>query len=413
MRLLKTISKRLQLSSASKQRGSMKNHFPFKTTETQPQQPPSKGRFFSPLATYWMSWMSLLIWVWSAVSGSALDLRVAVEKNVGQVTVGSSTAARVRDRSGNVLGNLTAMNAFVARSNGGGVSLDRWQGQQLWLEPSDRGYVYIGDRWYRGRLLLVPGRYGLTVVNYIDLEAYIYSVLGAEMSPTWPGEALKAQAVAARSYVLYQRERYGNSTYDVGDDTFWQVYRGMGEESTTTHSAANATRGQVLSHNGTVIEAVFHSSSGGHTENAENVWDEHKPYLRGVPDFDRNSPNFQWTERFSAWELSQRLGGVGTVTGLYPEHQSPTGRLVTVKVVGTGGTAMVDADDVRAALGLRSSLFSVAAGGGYFTLSGRGFGHGVGMSQWGAKHLAERGYNYRQILSYYYHNTQLAQVRAQ
>lgn len=355
-----------------------------------------------------------LVGVLSALPGLALELRVAVGENLGQVTVGSSTAARVRDRSGAVLGDLDRMNAFVARSTGGGVAIDRWQDGMLWLEPKNGGHVYVGDRWYRGKLLLVPGRDGLTVVNYVDLEAYIYSVLGAEMSPDWHIEALKAQAVAARSYVLYQRERYGNDTYDVGDDTFWQVYLGMEEESRSTHRAAEATRGQVLSYDGVTIEAVFHASSGGHTEDVEQVWDEHKPYLRGVPDFDRDSPYYQWTESMSAWEVSQRLGGVGTVTGLFPERQSPkTGRLVDVRVVGTGGTAIVDGDDVRSALGLRSSLFSVVFGGGYFTFSGRGFGHGVGMSQWGAKYLAEQGYNYRQILNRYYSNTQLARVRAQ
>ncbi|USR91792.1 SpoIID/LytB domain-containing protein [Phormidium yuhuli AB48] len=357
--------------------------------------------------------MSLCFWLGSIGPSLALELRVAVEKNVGELTVGSSTPARVRSRSGDILGDVSQMNAFVARSHGGVVSLDRWQGEQLWIEPTNHGYVYIGDRWYRGKVLIVQGRWGLTAVNYVDIESYLYSVLGAEMGGTWPLEALKAQAVAARSYVLYQRERYGNQIYDVGNDTFWQVYRGMQEESSQTHRATEATRGQVLSHNGQVIEAVFHSSSGGHTEDVEQVWDEAKPYLRGVPDFDSNSPSYHWMESFSQWELTRRLGGVGTVTGIFPQRESPNGRLVTAQVVGTAGSTTIKGDDLRSALGLRSSLFTVASGGDYFTLSGRGFGHGVGLSQWGARHLAEQGYSYRQILSHYYRNTQLAQLRPQ
>ncbi|TAO05668.1 MAG: SpoIID/LytB domain-containing protein [Phormidium sp. SL48-SHIP] len=383
------------------------------TRENPQQNQKTSKRRRNGFPHFWRGMTSLCFWAFSLVPGLALELRVAVEKNVGELTVGSSTPARIRSRSGTVLGNLSQMNAFVARSTGQAVALDRWQGDQLWIEPTNHGHVYIGDRWYRGKVLIVRGRYGVTAVNYVDIESYLYSVLGAEMGGNWPIEALKAQAVAARSYVLYQRDRYGNGTYDVGDNTFWQVYRGMQEESSQTHRATDATRSQVLSHNGQVIEAVFHASSGGHTEDVEQVWDEVKPYLRGVPDFDHDSPNYHWRESFSQWEITRRLGGVGTVVGIFPEQQSPNGRLVTAKVVGSAGTAIVDGEDLQAALGLRSSLFTVTSGGGYFTLSGRGFGHGVGMSQWGAKHLAERGYSYRQILSHYYRNTQLAQLQSQ
>lgn len=383
-------------------------------TRENPQQSQKRSKQRRNGFSHFLQGMTgLCFWAFSLVPGLALELRVAVEKNVGELTVGSSTPARVRTRSGTVLGNLSQMNAFIARSTGQAVALDRWQGDQLWIEPTNHGHVYIGDRWYRGKVLIVRGRHGITAVNYVDIESYLYSVLGAEMGGSWPIEALKAQAVAARSYVLYQRDRYGNGTYDVGDDTFWQVYRGMEEESSQTHRATDATRGQVLSHNGKVIEAVFHASSGGHTEDVEQVWDEVKPYLRGVPDFDHNSPNYHWRESFSQWELTRRLGGVGTVVGIFPEQQSPNGRLVTAKVVGSAGTVIVDGDDLQAALGLRSSLFSVTSGGGYFTLSGRGFGHGVGMSQWGARYLAEQRYSYRQILAHYYRNTQLAQLQIQ
>ncbi|MBO9999606.1 MAG: SpoIID/LytB domain-containing protein [Cyanobacteria bacterium SID2] len=358
-------------------------------------------------------WIAFLLWSLALVPASALELRVAVEEDTSEVTVGSSTSARVRNSQGEVLGSLTGMHAFLARTSGNSIALDRWQGRRLWLEPTDGGYVYIGNRWYRGKVLLAPTRYGLTAVNYVDLEAYLYSVLGAEMSPGWHPEALKAQAVAARSYVLYQRHRYGNEVYDVGDNTSWQVYRGMEKEATSTHTAVNATRGQVLSYSGQVIEAVFHASSGGHTEDVENVWDEVKPYLRGVPDFDRESPYYHWTESFSQWELDRRLTGVGSVRQLVPERQSHTGRTISMKVIGDGGTAIVDGDDIRSALNLPSTLFTVTSYGDSFSISGRGFGHGVGMSQWGAKAMAERGNNYRQILSHYYRGTQLSQIRVQ
>lgn len=182
--------------------------------------------------------------------------------------------------------------------------------------------MWIGNGWYRGRVLLVPRNGGLTAINYVDLEEYLYSVLGAEMDGGWPREALKAQAVAARTYALYRRQR-SNGVFDVGDDQNSQVYKGLITESTGTLAAVNATRGQVLTYNGQAILAAFHSASGGHTENVEDVWNEPLPYLRGVPDFDQGTPVFEWTKTFSQTDLSKRISGVGNITTMTPQRTSP------------------------------------------------------------------------------------------
>jgi stage II sporulation protein D len=284
--------------------------------------------------------------------------------------------------------------------------------------------VWIGDRWYRGRTLLVPQKGGLTAINYVDIEQYLYSVLGAEMSGSWPQEALKAQAVAARSYAIHQRLKSDTDLYDVGDTQSSQVYKGLQTESSGTYAAVDATAGQVLTYNGQIILAVFHSASGGHTENAEDVWTQALPYLRAVPDFDQGAPVYQWKENFSRAQMSSRISGVGNVISMKPERTTRHGSVIRMKVVGDRGSRVMSGADLRRVLNLRSTRFTVipqfsggAANRGQsptgFQVAGKGFGHAVGMSQWGAYNLARQGYGYQQILLYYYRGASLARISVQ
>ena len=355
-------------------------------------------------------WFSILLWMAAQAPATAEpQLRVAIEDGVRQVNIGSSTKAVVRDGTGRVLGEIAAMNGLDAQAKVGGVALGSWQGKEIWVEPTGSGYVWIGSSWYRGRTQLVPTSKGLTAVNHVDLEQYLYSVLGSEMSANWPAEALKAQAVAARSYVLYKRQSSGKSIYDVGDTTTWQVYKGVQTEAPGTHTAVNSTAGQVMTYNGKIILAVFHAASGGHTENVEDIWSQPLPYLRGVPDYDRGTPTYQWVKTFSKSELSQRLG-VSNVSALIPERTSRYGRILRMKVVGSSGTKYVTGSQLSEALGLKSTRFTITSTPTTFQLNGAGFGHGLGLSQWGAYNLANQGVNYQQILGHYYQGIALAQI---
>lgn len=361
-------------------------------------------------------WLSFLLWiVLVGPAQAAMELRVAIQDGVSRVQVGSSTRAIVRDSTGQEIGELEALNAFNAQGGGGNVALGQLRSHQLWIEPTDNGFVWIGDRWYRGRTQLVPTGKGLVAVNYVDLEQYLYSVLGAEMSASWPLEALKAQAVAARTYALYKRATGGNSVFDVGDTTQWQVYKGLETEAKSTHQAVESTAGQVLTYGGQPILAVFHASSGGHTENVEDIWRQSQslPYLRGVADYDMGTPNFEWTKSLSRSELSRKISGVGSVISMTPESTTPQGRIVTMLVQGDRGTRHVSGSDLRSALGLKSTLFVVNSDGNNgFQIQGRGYGHGLGLSQWGARNLAAQGTNYQQILGHYYQSATLSQLQS-
>ncbi|MCL1464061.1 SpoIID/LytB domain-containing protein [Argonema galeatum] len=362
-------------------------------------------------------WLAMLFWILLGATAQALELRVAIEESVSQVKVGSTTKAVVRDAAGKRLGEIAPMNAFYAQANGGGVVLDRWRSTSLWVEPDNNGYVWIGERWYRGRTRVVLTDKGLTAINYVDLEKYLYSVLGGEVYANWPQEALKAQAVAARTYALYQRQTRGNSTYDLGDTIAWQVYKGIESEAPPMYSAVDTTAGQVVTYNGKIILAAFHSSSGGHTENVENVWSDNLPYLRGVPDFDGNTPEAQWVKNFTREELSSRISGVGNVLSMTPERTSPFGRIITMKVIGDRSSRVISGPALRLALGLRSTWFTVTADTAgksvpsTFRIEGRGYGHGLGLSQWGAYSMARQGANYQQIVRHYYQNTTLAKIK--
>jgi stage II sporulation protein D len=362
------------------------------------------------LRPHW--WVSIVIWFLSVdAAQAAVEMRVAIKKNISQIQIGSSSTAIVRDATGRQIGAIAAMNAFAAEDNGNNVNLDQWRSTQLIIEPMDNGYVWIGDKWYRGKIKVIGQGAGITVINLIDLEEYLYSVVGAEAIPTWPIEALKAQAVAARTYALYKRSNNKNPLFDVDTTTDTQVYKGLNSEYVTTHDAVNSTRGEVLTYNGKLILAVFHSSSGGYTENVEDVWTSPLPYLRAVEDYDQNAPVFQWSKTFSPNELAQIISGVGNVKAMIPEKTTPRGRVVSMKVVGERGTKSISGTQLRQALELRSTLFSVSYADGLFSINGRGYGHGLGMSQWGSQSLAQQGLDYQQILAHYYRNVRLSTVK--
>ncbi|MEH2056427.1 MAG: SpoIID/LytB domain-containing protein [Nostoc sp.] len=373
------------------------------------------GSLFSQIKVrYW--WVSILLWIaLVAPAQASVILRVAIERGVNQVKVGSSTTGIVKDSTGRTLGQLPAMSAYYAQAVPGGVALDKWQSGLFWIEPTGKGFVYIGDRWYRGRTLVVPTDKGLTAVNWVDDQEYLYSVLGGEMDASWPQEALKAQAIAARTYALYEREKQRNNpVYDLGNTPDrWQIYKGVISEAPSTYAAVDSTLGQVLTYKNQIILSVFHACSGGHTENVEDVWGSNEPYLRAVQDYDQNISECNWVKTFSPSEISAKFPEVGNVKDMIPETYSPFRSVKVLKIVGNRGTKVLQGEEVRTALKLKSTRFTVTKGAdGSFVLQGLGYGHALGMSQWGAYNLARQGVNHLQILGHYYQGVALTPIQA-
>lgn len=358
----------------------------------------------------------------------------------------------------------------------------------------------VGDsKKYRGAIG-IGGTTGITPYNVLHMEQYLYGVVPCEMMASWPQEALKAQAVAARSIAIYQYNRHLSKGYNVVDSTTTQAYGGYNKEDSRTTAAVDATAGQTIKYNGKVAEALYFSTSGGATESAVNVWGTHIPYLVGVKDIYETEPaQGNWERPFTLADVNNCLSkqgiNIGTAQGIKILSRTSSGRVQEMKIIGTAGEYMLTAEKIRtffspiAGGSLKSRLFSfipsinvggnnnsvpggsssekvsvlsaygkadVAAsdlmitngssiqkalgnltilsaygtttvgttdngtngsqngqlGGdivlaneevwGNFTIYGKGFGHGVGMSQSGAMGMAKAGYSYIDILKYYY-----------
>jgi len=263
---------------------------------------------------------------------------------------------------------------------------------------------------YRGRLEIHRLASGLSVVNVVDLEEYLQGVLKDEIPPGWPLEAAKAVAVAARTYAVYQMEQNGGSLFHLRATTASQVYGGAAGEDPRTTAAVQATRGQILTFAGQPLPSFFHSCSGGTTEDAVDVFGVNFDMVVGVKDdFSLSCPYGLWVERLTVGQIERALVragyAVGRVTGIQDLLRSRTGRILQLAVQHSGGTLVLEGRRFREALGtevIRSTDFQLRPDAGGFTFVGRGWGHGVGLSQWGAKEMAEMAYQYREILRFYY-----------
>lgn len=287
---------------------------------------------------------------------------------------------------------------------------------------------------YRGGLEIKSAGAGLTVTNILPLEQYLYGVVPAEMPASFPLEALKAQAVVARSYFLSQKGSPAVTGFDVVDTQVNQVYGGYDRENPVTNRAVDETKGLVLVNGGQPVAAFYHASSGGYTENSEDVWLYAVPYIKAKPDpADFNDKYYYWQVYYTADQLTSIINSqlkkypqpgqqaeFSLVTDLQELEYTTSGQRVKRMLIEGLSTnnepqqVMVNnADQVRLVLGLNSALFMMQKEmdaddmllGVQFT--GSGWGHGLGLSQWGACGLAREGYNFQQILQYYYTDVDL------
>ncbi len=280
----------------------------------------------------------------------------------------------------------------------------------------------LGDLEYRGVLEARPAPAGtLTVVNVVNLEDYLRGVVANELSPdAFPHiEALRAQAVAARSWVLAHLGQYASKGYDVCATPACQVYRGTSSEHPLTDRAVAETRQVVATWRGRPINAYYTSTCGGHTEDGAAIFEDRAPYLRGVACPVETHPGEEaeragkdrWEVRLTPAQVAKavsRYGAVGEVRDIVPTRLGVSGRVVELQVVGSEQSLDLRGLRVRWGLGLRESLFELSRETGpggevlRFVIHGRGWGHGVGLCQVGAFGMARSGASYESILRHYY-----------
>jgi stage II sporulation protein D len=257
-------------------------------------------------------------------------------------------------------------------------------------------------------------------VNELPLEDYVAGTVLGEISEQWGDAVLRAQAIAARTYALHRRAHPRSADFDLSATTADQVYLGIDGETPVVRAAVDATRGQVLTWEGAPIVAAYHSAAGGRTASAEEVWGRPLPYLASVDvPGEEDSPDTYWRTRISAAALGDALVAAGFEVGRVRDvtivARSASGRTRVLRVRGSAGELELSAEALRRALGarrLRSTLFELRRSGTDFVFVGSGNGHGVGMSQWGARALALRGAGHRAILARFYPGTRLERVPA-
>jgi len=369
--------------------------------------------------------------------------------------------------------------------------------KEIKIIPGNGGFIQVNDRKYRGEIEIILNHSLLNVINIIELEKYLYGVLKKEISPEWPEETLKAQAIAARTFALSNLNKFIDKGYNICATTNSQAYGGIYYEHPATNKAVNDTRGIVAIYQGEPINAVYHSDSGGYTENSEDVWGAYVPYLRSVSSDYEDSvspPNHIWKYSISKQELLERLNQkhmkIINIKDILISEKTETGRVKSIEIIVDQDRKLTfKTNDFRLLIGptfIRSSLFTIntieenkkeeekpvknvlensqterkpveksvkeilqedrdfsiselldllkksekegqkevkdeentltvsddfnESAEIQFIFKGQGNGHGVGLSQWGAYGMALKGFNYEEILKYYYKGIQLKKL---
>jgi stage II sporulation protein D len=337
-------------------------------------------------------------------------IRLLVAENATKAVVRARSLAVERWDGRHWKRVLGGVSTLVFGKDGASVLLEgtgqRGSSMRIWAK--DGTFSYNGKE-YRGELLVAVQDNGLILVAKMPLETYLVGVVNGEVDSQWPLCAVMAQVVAARTYALY-RIGLGTPFFDVRPDVLDQVYAGAGSEDERAVEAVRRTRGEVLYYEGEIFPAFFHSSCGGETASSLEVWGFDYSSMKGARCGECDDAPY------SRWQLSLSPSQVRTAVGklfsdarqansLGIHHRTDDGRVLTLFFDTDEGRVLIDAGDFRKVLGyktLPSTRFTMSAKDGKIIFTGSGYGHGVGLCQWGARGSALKGMDYRQILRKYY-----------
>lgn len=426
-------------------------------------------------------------------------LRVGIILDCHQITVHGNKGLHVYEKSSSKELFFQKENqALKIKGSSAGIEINDHpyhSVEGIKLVPGEKGFIQVEDRKYRGEIEIVMHQQRFDVINIIEIETYLYGVLKKEISPEWPDEVLKAQAIASRTFALSNMNKYIDQGYNICATTNSQAYGGVNHEDPATNKAVDNTKGIVITYQGEPINAVYHSDSGGHTENSEDVWGSFLPYLRSVPsDYEEmvSPPNHLWDCTFSGEEILVKLRQHGVqlnnIEDIKINGVTESGRVQMVDIFDANHKKVsLKTNDFRLFIGptlIRSPLFTVTKTGDErslttpesdqdthlsetviqpeeqtvsdilkeerdfsiseliallnrpreekkpekknvsepeivryddfgeirFTFNGKGNGHGVGLSQWGAYGMSTQGFSYEEILKYYYRDVNLTKL---
>ncbi|MFH1198569.1 MAG: SpoIID/LytB domain-containing protein [Candidatus Omnitrophota bacterium] len=373
----------------------------------------------------------LVYGLWSTVCGlrsvayadvlSSNNVRVAIIQDASSLRLKTVGACEVVDfKSNKILYRAKKLNTTVtAYKNSILIGNSAVASANIIIKAGNNSEITIDDRKFRGNIQLVrQPNMRLLVINLIGLEDYVQGILYHEVSHYWPIEVLKAQAIVCRSYALYQKEQMIGKDYDLTSDTYSQVYGGKTSERYRINKAVDETKGVILKYNSKILPAFFHAACGGHTEDGAVLWNINIGPLKGVVcKYCQGSPHYNWHYVISLKELQAKLteGGykISVIKNIAILDRNASARVSNLKITGASKDLNISAKDFRNIVGsnvIRSTNFNVAIFADDVVFEGLGWGHGVGLCQWGAYFMAKTGFAYQDILKVYYPGAQLTSL---
>ncbi len=309
-------------------------------------------------------------------------------------------------------GDLLKGAPVVVTPQGLKVGQEEWRARGIRIEQMAERDLFLNKSRFRGSVDIWKNSTGLLyAINALGLEEYLYGVLPHEVAPWWPMEALKAQAIAARTYALYQVQVSKKAEFDLKSNTSSQVYGGSTTERYRTKRAVDLTAGKVLTYQGKLFPAYFHATCAGLTAGAAELWKIDIPPLQGKArcSYCRVSPHTSWEARVPLADIEEKMKQNGRYAGQIIDlkiiSQTPSGRVGSLSITGTNGEMVIAAKDFRIWVGgnrIRSTRFTVRVTDDSAEFQGKGWGHGVGLCQWGALGQALLGHSAEKILHFYY-----------
>lgn len=348
------------------------------------------------------------------------QVRVAILQEAESIRLTVPSACRLTDlKTGKALGSWPELKWQETRAGNPGLRIgsNEIASSAVVLQSAPGAIFRVNSKPYRGDLILRrSGKGRLMVINRLPLEEYLVGALTSEVSAGWPLESLKAHAVVSRTMTAHRIWIRKGQEFDMTADTSTHLYHGVSAERGRTRQAVEETRGQVLAFSGELFSATFHANCGGHTEDAAELWSVKGDLLplRGVPDpHCRNLKHYRWKAAIPDEEFLARLGGEAVKIGALQEvavmELNRSGRARAIRIRGDQGLLTLTGRQLREKLGanrLRSLKFTVSVKQGKVLLEGFGWGHGVGLCQWGAFGMARQGKGMDEILAFYFPGAQ-------
>lgn len=363
--------------------------------------------------------------LYSNVESKSIEVRILIEKQAKKINLKTENKAIVTSPYSNEKYILLDDSEYdiTPSSNNKIIIGETAFPTPVFIETVNSfGYVIINGKRYSGKIKIKNSNNLLDVIEHVDLESYVIGVLGPEMGTNWPIEALKAQAVSARTYTLASLNK--NYEYDLTNTVYDQLYDGHQKISPSIIAAVNQTKGEVLTYKGKIFFAYYHANSGGHTTSPSASWNENEiiPPLKGVKDpYYKFSPNAHWECYVPNSDIIKFLEPyvpngktISKIKEIRVYSKDKSQRAIKLLISTNAGKFKVEISNLRKHIGtfdLKSTLITrIEKLKNGFKFYGRGWGHGVGLCQDGAKAMADKGYDYKKILQFYYPGSKITKI---